>query len=545
MNTYTEQIRSILKEDTANRIQGEPRTAMLLDFSKAEHLNCIFAQYGGEENLKKRYPDFYQAILNTKRVHKVTTPEKYLKQEAGLNDSIYIYDMAYSDQKGYCYGAATLTADTARLYISLSLYDGETCIASVSDFFHNTSRATLECISSARALQESHLKAILHVTWESQDSDSLTSAALEMTQVIASIDPITEVIISHPRLNPGSLPTPIPDDGVTSWTMDCINEETNRNAQEFINICYARNPLSGERCDYQYPEGLKNGQQNIYLDVRGEVKLDSNWEYDKLIYADIGFDIKGGNAYHQLPLTEKYIQKTGSGFTYAFPTNWHTPIPGGKLAGNELAYMSVKITFRCKGSNEDFVVFIKSYVTQNRGVTHSVTMPSLKLNWGCVAGETKVVMAGGQQKMIKDVQIAERVVTGNGEMAVVNDIMRGQENIIWNVKAFGKEIIKVTGAHPFQTKAGMKMAEDLIETDELLMGDGSYALIEYRFEQYYGDMVYNLELGDAKSFIGNGYVIGDNAQQGDCMRAADEKNKRSVSNEILAEIAELKKEFSK
>lgn len=542
---YFSMIRKIAEDTVSGKEKAEQpqgKTAYLLNFADDSHYECLMQQYGGREHLKAEYPRLYAMMEHTRQVHQKKAPERMLSQGPGLNDYIYIYELGQSEKELFGSGAATLTDTADRLFITLSIYDGEERVGYGSDFFHGSRRGHLELNHKPVTVSSGKLTGILHVTWTDPESDTLRSGVLTMSNTILVTNPISDVNIIHPRTSPGRLPAPITEEGYTGQeALHTEMSEPQKLSQEFINVCYARNAEKGERVDYPYPYGLKDGEQTIYLDIRGEIVLEKA-EFDKMIRTDIGLDTPYGAVMPQITSYSKYFLKTSTGVKFGFPTCWKTPIPGGKLAGRDLCDLTVAITFRCKDKKDDYTVWISSLGQSRPNVSYQKEISRIKLNWGCLAADTQIRTKDGTKK-ICEIHAGDKVLNEHKEEVTVLDVMSGYESVLWTVQSEGGDEIRVTDTHPFMTKEGMKAAIQLMETDEVLQDDGQYHKMKFRFEKYYGGTVYNLVFQDSQNVIANGYIVGDHEKQQEAMHRAAVQEEVQISQELVEECEKLKREF--
>lgn len=121
-------------------------------------------------------------------------------------------------------------------------------------------------------------------------------------------------------------------------------------------------------------------------------------------------------------------------------------------------------------------------------------------------------------------------------------MITGYESLLWCVQSERGEKLYASDEHPFVTESGDKRAIELYEIDKVLMQDGSYSNMKYRYDRYYGDTVYNLMLEDGHYFVANGYVIGDQEIQGEVMRKTMEKQ-CCVPQAVRQEIEKMREQL--
>jgi hypothetical protein len=107
-----------------------------------------------------------------------------------------------------------------------------------------------------------------------------------------------------------------------------------------IVICYNRHPASVEKVDYDYSEAFdeKTHKQCLYLDVSGDVELDSKYgsfqyvdmtDFVLKLYCDSG--VAEYNLSNRMDTVRKSFQASDAGFTFQLDKDWRGIVPSARL----------------------------------------------------------------------------------------------------------------------------------------------------------------------------------------------------------------------
>ncbi|MEM5795721.1 MAG: Hint domain-containing protein [Bacillota bacterium] len=130
---------------------------------------------------------------------------------------------------------------------------------------------------------------------------------------------------------------------------------------------------------------------------------------------------------------------------------------------------------------------------------------------GCVAEDTRIALADGCEREIKDVRIGERVANERLDHPVtVTNIMIGVEQMLYCLSLANGSTLMATGTHPVLTEEGFKPMQELTTKDSVRTpAKGSQQVKDITMVKY-EDRVYNLELsGDSHAMVCNGLIVGD------------------------------------
>lgn len=142
----------------------------------------------------------------------------------------------------------------------------------------------------------------------------------------------------------------------------------------------------------------------------------------------------------------------------------------------------------------------------------STNSQSCKYNGvNCFTGDTKVLMADGTTKVIEEVEIGDEVLADDPEdsipagtfkvLAVKRSRTERLFHIILDESSEDVNEIKSTGKHPFWTKTGWKLVEDLSPADSLLNVKGQWIEINGIWIEKTHTATYNLTVANTHTFF--------------------------------------------
>lgn len=144
----------------------------------------------------------------------------------------------------------------------------------------------------------------------------------------------------------------------------------------------------------------------------------------------------------------------------------------------------------------------------------ATSSPELRTMRGCFAPETLVTMADGSKKQIQEIKLNDRVKNPlTGLSAIVIRVSKGPEADKGMLEVGFKEgpRVVVTSKHPFMTRHGLKQADELTSSDEIIVGNGAFKKVEHLVRRPV----------DAKQNVVNIAVTGKTFEAADHMIEAD------------------------
>lgn len=550
---YENQLLELMKQD---KNSGEP---FYLDFFKSSHRKNFYERYGGEETLKKEFPDLYELVQRTAaktgEQAKFTEKNGILEDQRGsLEDGIKIRELVCTGNEAWASGLVSLCQKTPRIYMSLSILKNGMVIKRNRKFYHNESTAILDCIAEEiESVLGDDLECVMNVTWEDASTNLLKDCSRAMRARISEEETVSELRVYHPCLyHPcirpySSVPMPelsmIEESAQGRQPLELPREVDDEKRRSSINVCYARTPGGRDVSDYVYPEGRVGYWQKTYLDFRGEVVLnqEAGYTFRSVEGVDILLDCVGdGVILYKAAIKEGvHYYATEKGFAFALPTYWKAQISESVMFGNRLYYLEAEICFKINESEEEQYVSISSRDGISLKDTRYSTIKPIRLFWGCLAEGTKVRMADGSERKIEEIKEKDIVRTPS-DQAVVTEVFQGWDSEIYAISAKGCPEILASGAHPFRTENGWKIAREITGLDKLMTESGA-AEVEHHYLVEQNIKVYNLILDEDHSFYADGYETGDNEVQGSCQRR--KVKKEEVNQDIVRECEKLERMF--
>ena len=126
----------------------------------------------------------------------------------------------------------------------------------------------------------------------------------------------------------------------------------------------------------------------------------------------------------------------------------------------------------------------------------------------CLEENTRIFMADGSQKPIKEIRIGDMVMSDSGEAQRVMNIWQGREEHMMCIELRNGSKITLTENHPVKTVSGIKRADEINEHDEILVFYGENFKIASISCIDYNGRVYNLDIS-GNFMIAEGIAVGD------------------------------------
>lgn len=129
---------------------------------------------------------------------------------------------------------------------------------------------------------------------------------------------------------------------------------------------------------------------------------------------------------------------------------------------------------------------------------------------GCLNENTMIMMADGTSRRINELRIGDMIVRANGGITSVENIWRGYEEELAELKLSYGNQISLTKDHPVLKDGVVAIKAATVKVGDLLLTtDGSIEVVSTAIIKYESS-VYNLSLSDLGSFFwGEGIAVGD------------------------------------
>ena len=484
------------------------RKYTIFDFSNPQHSEEFFRFFGGEEHIKNNYPVLYSRYENAKRKdvsNNIIT---------GYIDKLHLHELLYNNQNKnfFCDGFINLT-HKSDIHITLEIFVNNESKGRNFKSIRMSQTGYLDC--SSIAIQsisgKDKVYAVLTGYWTDTQKNSLVGASAAQ------------------RINWTG------DEYIDS--VDCIDPKKIKSQfPEKIRISFGRTPASSETIDYYFENSRDvEGNQRMFLNLHGDVKLKDGYTYSELEDFSIGLFSDDMSAIAYYGSDPKCIITPG-GFKWSFDQDWKNVISSKLGYGNALFDLDMSISFKCKDNNGN------TYLQKIIVTTHESTIPAkntkiikkLEFLWGCIAKDALVKMNDGSQKPISDVHIGDVVATPKGS-ALVSNVFSGLQDEIYVIRTACNKEIHVTADHPLMTSQGFVRACQLTSLAPLKAESGEFIEREDCYPTAYNDMVFSLELDGCEEFFVSGFVSGTfSVQNKNLCVSGDEKIEVDPEFDLIA-----------
>lgn len=157
-----------------------------------------------------------------------------------------------------------------------------------------------------------------------------------------------------------------------------------------------------------------------------------------------------------------------------------------------------------------------------------------------LAGNTKIALADGSMKYIKELWTGEQVLTQNGTPGILVDTLSGMENYVMMIRTGNKEICASVD-QTFLTVSGWKNAANISVGDKLLDIHGAESEVLQMELVPYDNIDYGLVIQDNHSFFAENIVAGDESMNAE---TSSEIYDRAKENDAyINEMMELMKKM--
>lgn len=510
--------------------------AVAIDLSDPELFSCTAAMFGGREHMAKAYPAHLRQLEQAAEHGAPRAPGTV----AGADNLVMIRDLACTTSFAGAVADVSLAHSSPSILLALSILVNGAIVHKQEGRASDTSFATISCRIDQNIPEDACVEAVFWAFCSDGGFGTPVSFVVGCETFATPVDPVRASSVQHPVLNPVQ-PKPV--------NAEFAGKPSGRPADRAprdVNVCYARTPLYPEVIDYRYAEMRKEGNQQMLLDVRGNVALEEGFTCSKIdsVYAALNLMGGGGIVHLRKDLVDYvHIEPEKHGFSYELPTDWSNQIPDSVMAGDRRYAVDVHITFECEEAAGSCTLFVSSEEPVTPDSHHFTSVPFVRLFWGCLEENTLVSMGDGTKRPIRDVRPGDRIMSVGGRDRVsVRDVVRGSEDRLWCLTTEERGALYLTENHPVFTRSGMKRAVDVLCADELLTDDGRWLHVRFHFPVEGSFTVYNLVLEGDDRFFAAGYAVGDNAAQGRLARERDEL-RSDAPPELLEEADRWAREF--
>lgn len=499
-----------------------PGEVITLDFTNEMHRTFFCKHYGGEENMEKYLPQFYNAYKDTVNAHDngdemtyhtlLQMPEE---RRDTFVDGIDINFIHYSEEDGNL----SIQAETALVkealhideYLCVKTQDGQN-IAEMKQSTANIYRTqcNLKAGFNPSDYKSPIVEAYYFVTWVEKGENMIKAQVYNRNAA------------------------------ETFYITDCIEHIDFTFPASTVNdrvvICYDRQPAVSERVDRTYAACFDGGIQKLFLDVDGAVTFKNavapfqGIDPTSFVLKLVATGMAQYSTVNRMDAIMKSFVKTDRGFSFALDKDWQDNVPSARLPLRDVVDITMYTAFDlADGKKGDFT--ISSTLDRTKG--NLFKAQQLYLLWGCLAKGSQITMSDGSTKAIEEIEIGEKVLLEEGATGSVINIFTGieQNPLICIQTAQGS--LRCTDTHPVKTNHGVKPAIEINGEDCLLDAKGNEITITGIYPWREAN-VYNLEIeredaennGTGAFIICEGFLVGDNIMQNasymDCLKAEAE-----------------------
>lgn len=505
-----------------------------------ENLAQTLEKLGGEDIIRRKYPELYNAVLNTRKSFK-TLPRTF-------------------DEGGdYIFGSE----DSCK--IRTLNYSPDTTLSTVSGMEMEIPKPSLAIIGDITDNDSG--KSIDGFAVSANNSDTLFADSTTPSSKISAgkakrfIAKSSFIVIDKDANGKNIVKTlnSVMDSQKTSNSETIVKEliveapmPVNHKGKEYTAVYYNR---SGSGADYEYANvKFGNDSVDVYMPFSGSVELNGIYEPDPktpvIMNGDNGIILQIENVYNGCANFDmKYKgdikwNVTGSVLSWEFPDNWHNILKKNKLT------CANHMNFYCKMYINTTIGVPVPIVIQSDGEEHKdpsyKKIPYINILWGCFAKDVLIRMENKKSIPIEQIKAGDKVMTNDGSVRTVTEVITGREDKLVHIKTANVNRIRVSRDHPMLTTEGMIKAENLTAGTILITEDGKES-IESLYLVNYNDTAYNLRLDHEGILIANNFYAGDFTEQNHVpkRRAAPIPKKLEGIQEELADFVNGINQFKK
>lgn len=496
------------------------------------NIDQTLERLGGEDIIRRKYPELYKAVLNSRERAKTAPPRasENIGDIFGTEDSCKIRTLNFSpDTTLSC--VSGMEMETAKPTLSMIGYVVDTDTGKKVDGFavteNNTDTLFGKCKASSSELVKGASKRFIartsFVVIEKDENGRSFAKTLE--SVMDSLKTKeNEPIVKKLTVN---APIPVKHPGAA-----------------YTAVFYNR---SGSNSDYEY-KNVKSGNDciDVYMPFSGSVEFNAPYAPDPknpvVMDGENALILQIENLRNGAANFNKEYQSgikwnvTGQTLSWEFPDNWHDILSKKKLncANN--------MNFYCQMYVNTTLKIPIPIVIQSNGKEHEdpsyQKIPYINILWGCFAKDVLIRMENGRLLPIEQIKAGDKVMTKDSVVRTVTEVVTGSEEKLVHIKTAGLNRIRVSPEHPMLTTEGMMKAKDLTAGTILITEDGRES-IESLYLVNYNDTVYNLVLDGEGILIANNFYAGDFAEQNRAPKVIHRLPAPQKPEEIQEELADL------
>ncbi len=572
-----------MSAETLKKKLGNLKGKYIFDFQNEEDCQYLFEQYGGEEKMRRDFPQSYHAFLKAKEDMAVRAePQKEGKTDVFSGE---IGKLTIERSKHVKDGAEG-SGETGRLKTRLSCFfvDGtkKVCEGKPAETWKGISvQAKIKEANSPKYLLRKNF--VVESTnqydkeiytgedYVSEFSDKRYHVLFEVTGKDPSGKMNKMCIGDEFCLGEGEsfniynvvVEDPAPKNDVHDKSNEIVmlygrvNEQTIYKDADYKGGDYYDNTFSGGTVHLLMPikgymtlnYGIK--PDGLYQPEEGEAfsRSTATYDYKQQIFT-YRPDLNDENLYKSMKDCFTHGEynpgiMTRVNFDLKIPMegrsslDWHSDIEGIQNGEPKTVMLDACFTYsvvNSLGAGGEEQITIKSKdknFMETAGKKYydfdkecnTVYIPPITIYWGCFAKDVLITMSDGSRKRACEIGIGDIILGYGNRELTVEDVVSGRDKTVFAIQTEGNGEIKVSGGHPMMCEGKMKRAAQIKPGDRLNLADGRLAKVAAVETVDYDDMVYNFTFDGEETgayLIANGFYAGDLKMQ----------NKREKAKEI-------------
>lgn len=527
MNNHAELLKEVVNGEALGLFGSRE-----LDMSNPKDAELVVAQFGGKEWFSTRYPLLWQAYNQTVQSGIGVKG----KSENGFCDNARILGVGYdSTSSAACAsGIIYLTQAAQQMCMVINVYEEDELVARNVNFLSGCATGNIEVESAKRDILTAgkNYHSYLQVTWREGADGILRSMVAEAYATSGSEDVISNITVSDPKHIVTSEDRPIKisygrDKGKTDYYYEETRDTETHNEMVFMKVTGSMDLADGHTIS-----AVQEFDAALFCDGYGAIQYEGSKKY--------------GNKGEEDVIV--YLDNDGKSLCWNLEESWKTEIEQSVVFGNRTHIFDMIIPFQC--DNKDEVHQLRISSSDATVGIHVQKIPMIQLMWGCLAKDTKILMADGTEKAVSEIAVGDQLMStdGSGNAVEVSKVTTGKSENIYTILLENGDTVRATRMHPFAVPSGEFVTVIDMNTQTMLKvkGADTGSRVVYCYPDDYNSDVYNIDLKSGNSFYANGIVSGTNEIMGMMHdKHTDDHCSITVSEQVLEEIEKLREDYSK
>lgn len=545
------------------------------DFTKEDDWAFMLEQFGGEERIRKNFPEVYESLLFTREQASInmcsdeeqqeididaTLTDLCLKTESELNGTDEAEKTADGDEFG------VLAVDLMCSFVDPTK---EVNTSDPADEWKGiTVQVKIKETNSPVYLYRHSFSVPAANSYNSMITtplgklSELDNKAYDISVTVTGKDP-NNIYHAKTIQKPTKKIGTVENYPIYNVDVDDPAPKSTAHSNKII-MLYGRTNEQQIYKDADYKDGdylnntFNNGKVHLLMPLAGKIILDYKVEPTGLVYEEEEVLVRPTATYDYKKQTFKYRNdirndkelydkikgnfkadtynpglRTNVSFDFSLKDDnnrskydWRCDVEGVQNGEPKTIMLQGAFTYGYKdqlGAPVDSQIIIKSVTEDDLKGLHQeyykfdpkscvVCIPPITVYWGCFGKDVKIRLADQTEKKASEIKVKDQLIGYGDQVLTVNDIVTGADHTIFNIKTRKNGDIQVSGGHPMMCGGESKRAAQLKTGDKLNLADGSLAEIESIEVVPYDDTVYNFTFDGCED---GAYLIANGFYSGD------------------------------